>query len=554
MKNRLEPALGFWALLSLYLCAGLIGPSDYLSSFSNPSIVVLTLLIVVAGVLSQTRITEFLGGYLGERKRNILATGAIVCLLSSFLSNTLVVQMFVRILDGKSYRKKLLLPISYLAILGGTTTLIGTSTNIIANGFLGEFGLQPFGFTDFLYVGLPLVVVGILYLALFSGKILPQEPIVSEDDEERFFLEAQVQQGSALHGKSVKENSLRRLERLFLAEIIRGEELVSPVTPHTVVLQGDILVFTGDIKNIAELERFNGLQIYAQRTGLLSQNLQWCVLSHKSDIVGKTIKQCNFRHKFNAAVVAIKRQGEGLRAKLGDVVLRAGDELVLAVGDDSDVSKSIKGHFYTMNDLRTELKFSPKQSALIFALFFGAIGFGAAGVLPFLNALLLLIFVYMLLGFLRFGEILRSVNLNLIVLLGSALGISKVLVQNGAAQALSSVVMMLGNNFGTYGVFVLLFFFTLLLSEFTLNASAVAIGFPIAFLVSQALGANPEPFIFAVTYGASASFLTKFGYQTNMLVAAAGEYKQRDFLRLGLPLSVIYSIVALVLIPVFFKF
>lgn len=555
VKNLVEPAMAFLCLLVVYFFFGLISVENLLSSFVNESIIILTLLIIIADVISRTQITVMLNNLLGEKKRNLFKTGVLVSFLSGFLSNTLVVQLFIKMLECKSYKAKMLLPISYMAILGGTVTAIGTSTNIIASGFMLDAGLKPFDFFDFAYIGIPLVVSGMIYLTLFSHKILKFDNDKLEDVEATYFLDAKVLQGSSLQGKTIAENKLRKLDSLFLAQIIRNGHVISPVSPDEIILEEDILVFTGDISNVKELKKFDKLELFEQESDVLSRNLVWSVVSHNSELLSKKIKECDFRKKFDAAIVAIRRQGEKLEGKIGEVKIKAGDQLILAIGEDFDSSaKEVRNNFYLMTDVENSEKIGSKNTKVVFISFFFAIALSAFGFISMIKSLLALIFFYMLFGFMDFKSMIKNVNLRLIILLGSALGISKVLVSNGVSEIFSNFVLAFSPNIGAYGTLVVVYFFSLILTELTMNASAVAIAFPVAYLAAVNLGVSPIPFIMAVTYGSSASFLTKFGYQTNMLVASAGKYKAKDFLKLGLPLSFLYSFIVLLLLPVFFKF
>ena len=554
VKNLIEPALAFFGLLIFYFMLNLISVDNLLGSFVNKSIITLILLIIIADVLARTQITKITNRVAGTKKRNVLSIAVLVSFLSSFLSNTLVVQMFIKMLDKKEFKSKLLLPVSYLAILGGTTTLIGTSTNLIANGFMSEVGLPPFNFFDFSYVGIPLVIAGIIYLTIFSPIILRNKESIAIKEREDYFLEARVMEGSSLNGKTIMENGLRKLQNLFLAEMIRHNKLISPVKPNELVLEGDILVFAGDIENINELQKFDKLEIFEQKDDVLSKNLVWAVLSHNSSLINQRIKDCNFRRKFNAAIVAIKREGENLRGKIGEITLKAGDHLILAVGENFSPTRDITSNFYLLNDLETVKKFDTKNSIFIYLSFLMVVFLSAFNLISLLKGLFLLLFLYMILRYITFKDVIKNININLLILLGSALGISKVLVTNGASELISGFILYISQNIGVYGTFVAVYLLSMVLTEFTLNACAVAIAFPIAYLTGVSLGVSPIPFIFAVTYGASASFLTKFGYQTNMLVSGAGNYKAGDFIRLGLPLSIIYAIIVLTLVPVFFKF
>jgi len=554
LKNIFEPSLVFFALLTFYFLLGLIKIDDFLVCFVNKSVFTLVLLLIIADVIARTQLKRYINVAVGTKKGNIFSSGIIAALISSIINNTFVVQMFINILDRKSYKSKVLLPLNYLIILGGTTTLIGTSTNLIANGFLQDRGLKPFNFLDFAYVGIPLVLSGLLYLTFFAPKVLRDKADEEFEEPSNYFLEARVLAGSALHGKTIVQNKLRSLENLFLAEILRNNQLISPVKPDEIILENDVLIFTGDITNVKDLQRFDGIEIFEQKYDILDRNLVSAVISHNSELVSCKIKECNFRKKFDAAIVAIKREGGQLKGKIGEISLKVGDELVLAVGDAFSSTREIKTNFYLLSDINTVVQFGAKKSIFIYLSFLTVVILSALNIIPLIKGLLVLLFMYMVLGFIRFKSVVKNVNINLIILLGSALGISKVLVSNGTADLLSGFIVMLGKSVGVYGTFIIAYLFTILLTELTNHASAIAISFPVAYIAATSLGVNPIPFIFAVTYGSSSSFITQYSYQCNFLVSAAGKYKSKDFLKLGLPLSIIYAIVVLTLVPLFFKF
>jgi di/tricarboxylate transporter len=471
------------------------------------------------------------------------------------MNNTLVVSVAINTLYNNRNVSKILLPISYISIIGGTCTLIGTSTNLIINSFVIESNLKPLKLFDFAYVGIPLVIVGILYIIFFSRKLLPETPQKDEKKDSNYFLEAKVLKDSNLIGKTVKENRLRNLESLFLTEILRGNDLITPVSPDEEIKEGDLLIFTGEISNIKDLQKFKGLQVFEEESDVLKDNLVWVVLSHRSDLTGKKIKDSHFRSRFDAAVVAVKRGQKKLTGKIGNIKLQAGDYLILATGDDFYKKDDLlHENFYSFSKLHLINKLNRNQTLIVLLSFFIAILCSAIGLISLFNALIILMFFYFFMKILNVSEMRSAFNIDLLLLIGSALGIAKVLIDTGTAKMISDQIIMIFGSYGVYGSFIGIYLLTVIFTEIITNNAAAALVFPIAYSTAMTLGVDPLPFIMAVVYGASASFITPYGYQTNLMVFSTGNYKPVDFLKFGLPLSIVYSIVVIILVPVFFKF
>ncbi|RPI70512.1 MAG: SLC13 family permease, partial [Desulfobacteraceae bacterium] len=449
---------------------------------------------------------------------------------------------------------KLLIPLSYAAILGGVTTLIGTSTNLIVNSLAIDAGLAPLKMFDFIYIGAPLAVTGVLYLTFFSDKLLPDHQPPEEKINSDYFLEARVLKGSSLIGKNLIKNRLRHLEKIFLTEIIRDERLISPVSPYEVIKENDTLVFTGEIGNFKDLERFDNLKIFGESDAIIKGNLLEVVVSHTSALVGKSIKDVNFRGQFDAAVVAVKHSGRKVGGKIGIIELTAGDVLVLAPGSDFyNIEANLK-NFYFINPVKVNPRLLGYKAAAVVLLFLGAIAANALGLAPLFPGLLMVLFLFLVFRLTTAGEIQDRIDLDLVLLIGSAIGISEVMMSTGVSQWITDGISQLFHSYGAYGGFLGIYFTTFILTQLVTNNAAAALGFPLAFAAAISFEANPMPFVMAVAYGASASLLTPFGYQTNLLVYSAGNYKFTDYVKIGLPLSVIYSALVLILTPYFFPF
>ena len=554
--TRLKPAWLFVGAIGISYLAGLISLEDMLINYANPSLITLILLVLVSIAVEKTTLVQKLAQSLskGSLTSSVTKLGLSTAFLSSFTNNTAVVASLISAIKESPTHSpsKLLLPLSYTAILGGTITLIGTSTNLIVNGFAVEAGMEPLGFFDFTLVGLGALSVGLITI-LVMLKYLPDN---GKNDQEvvPFYLEGKVEAGSKLIGKSVEENGLRELKDLFLAEIIRGDKRICAVTPKQVIKEGDVLLFVGDIKSVPLLTQFDGLKVVHDKHEKDVEHLVEVVVSHSSKYIGKTIKEIRFREQFHAAVIAIRRGHDRLQGGLGKVQLQAGDSLILAPGKEFYSLPNLKREFVYISglDLQTHLK--PKQSNIVLASFAAVLGLSIVGLVPLVKGLLVLLIGLMLTGTIKLSEVKRRFPIELLAVVGSAIGLAKLMIGTGLAGEISSAMLYVLGDFGPYGAFIAIFLMTVLFTELITNNAAAALSFPVAYALAVGFDVSPLPFIMAVAFGASASFISPFGYQTNLMVYSAGNYRLKDYIAMGLPLSIIYSITVLILIPLVFPF
>ena len=554
--TRLKPAWLFVGAIGISYLAGLISLEDMLINYANPSLITLILLVLVSIAVEKTTLVQKLAQSLskGSLTSSVTKLGLSTAFLSSFTNNTAVVASLISAIKESPTHSpsKLLLPLSYTAILGGTITLIGTSTNLIVNGFAVEAGMEPLGFFDFTLIGLGALSVGLITI-LVMLKYLPDN---GKNDQEvvPFYLEGKVEAGSKLIGKSVEENGLRELKDLFLAEIIRGDKRICAVTPKQVIKEGDVLLFVGDIKSVPLLTQFDGLKVVHDKHEKDVEHLVEVVVSHSSKYIGKTIKEVRFREQFHAAVIAIRRGHDRLQGGLGKVQLQAGDSLILAPGKEFYSLPNLKREFVYISglDLQTHLK--PKQSNIVLASFATVLGLSIVGLVPLVKGLLVLLIGLMLTGTIKLSEVKRRFPIELLAVVGSAIGLAKLMIGTGLAGEISSAMLYVLGDFGPYGAFIAIFLMTVLFTELITNNAAAALSFPVAYALAVGFDVSPLPFIMAVAFGASASFISPFGYQTNLMVYSAGNYRLKDYIAMGLPLSIIYSITVLTLIPLVFPF
>ncbi len=554
--TRINPAWLFVSAIGTSYLAGLIDLESMLVNYANPSLITLVLLVLVSIAIEKTTLIQKLSMSLskGSLVKSVTKLGLSSAFLSSFTNNTAVVASLISaIKDNPNHSpSKLLLPLSYTAILGGTITLIGTSTNLIVNGFAVDAGMQPLGFFDFTLVGLGALSVGLITI-LVMLKYLPDNG-KSDQEVVPFYLEGKIQTGSKLIGRTVEENGLRDLKDLFLAEIIRNNERICAVTPQQIIQQNDILLFVGDIKSVPLLTRFDGLKVVHDNHEKDIEHLVEVVVSQSSKFIGKTVKEIRFREQFHAAVIAIRRGHDRLQGGLGQVQLQAGDSLILAPGKNFYSLPNLKREFVYISGLDLQTHLAPKQSNIVLLSFAGVLGLSIFGVVPLVKGLLVLLIGLMLSGTIKLNEIKRRFPLELLVVVGSAIGLAKLMIGTGLAGQISSALFMVLGDFGPYGAFIAIFLMTVLFTELITNNAAAALSFPVAYSLAVGFNVDPIPFIMAVAFGASASFISPFGYQTNLMVYSAGNYRLKDYIVMGLPLSIIYSITVLTLIPQVFPF
>lgn len=540
---------GFSAMASYMV--GMVETEEVLAKLVNPGLATLTLLLLVSVGLEKVDWVLRIGKRLVSKSYNfsLLRLGAITALMSAFLNNTAVVAVLANGLSKSRYHpaSRLLIPLSYAAILGGTTTLIGTSTNLVVNSFLIDAGETGLAFFDFFVIGSVATVLGLLVL-LFSARLLPVTENAALAPAE-YLVEARLKEGSPMIGKTVVENKLRHLDSLFLVELIREGKLISPVAPWEILEQDDVLIFSGDVKQLGRLEGFEGLETFAATSGLLGSNLTEVIVLPNAPVVGRTIKHAGFRAMFDAAVVGMRRGGQRLSGKLGSIELRAGDSLLLAVGPDFSARKNISKNFAVLSGVEIERSLSNRTSGLLIASFAAVVALSALQMVSLFKGLVVLLGGLLLFGVVSSDELKRRFPYQLMVIIASALILAQALGNSGLVDVISASLHSNLENWGPHAALIGIFLATLLMTEIMTNNAAAALSFPVAYTLAGSFDANWMPFVMAVAYGASASFLTPYGYTTNLIVQNICGYQMRDYVRTGLPLAIVYSGTVLFMLP-----
>ncbi|MGO2509709.1 MAG: SLC13 family permease [Vibrio hibernica] len=554
--TKCKPSFIFSTATLVAFMIGAVDLNGLAKNFTNSSLLTLVLLILASCALEKTRLISWISRYISKGKLGTVVTklGLSTAFLSSFTNNTAVVVALIgAIKRNQSHApSRLLIPLSYAAILGGTLTLIGTSTNLIINSFVVDAGLPSLGFFTPTCIGLAVLAGGVLMLIPLS-YLLPNSDS-NEQDELPYFLEARVEKESPLIGKSIAENNLRALRKLFLAEVIRDGVTLASVTPDLILLEKDRLLFCGDVESVATLQEIPGITLFGQHH-LNGQSFIEVVIGQSASVCNKTLKSTQFRDRFDAVVVAIRRGHERLEGGLGNVTLAAGDTLILVPGKGFHRARETHGkEFVLTNDLDSSAKLDSKKSTIALVGFALAIGVSLLGFVPIIKALAAYIVLMLVIGAVGITELRRRFPLDIVVIVGSALSLAQLMMSSGLSQQMGDLFIYLFNGWGPIGALIATYLFTLILTELITNNAAAALAFPIGYSMAMAYGVDPMPFIMAVLFGASASFISPYGYQTNLLVYSVGNYRMKDFIKIGVPMSLVYSTLVLSLIPYFFPF
>jgi len=556
VKFQRVPEKVFAGAMLSCLAFTFVSYQDVLHNAVNPGLVTLVLLVLCSFTFERTGVLRKLSTtvFSGSKTKSILKLFVGTAISSALMNNTAVVAALISTIKRNTLINpgKLLLPLSFVAILGGTLTLVGTSTNLIVNSMLIEQGHAGLGFFDFTLVGIVALIICIVVIFI-SMNSLPSMKSESLSTKE-YMLEAKVSESSALIGITIEENGLRNLDSLFLVELIRDGRLISPVEPDDVIQAKDKLIFSGDISKVLVLQQFDGLSLFAQQDGLLRDNLTEVLIKPEAAIIGKTLKSAGFRARFDAAVVAIRREGGVLSGKLGDIVIQSGDFLVLAVGKDFSARTNLSKNFYILSGHKPENMLSGWRDSAAVVGFLSVIITSVAFGTSLLTGLMFYIAFLVAIGALTINEMKRRFPLEIWMIVLGALTLAQAMTNTGLAEVLSAGIENHLEGKSIYFAFIGIFVATLVVTELMTNSAAAALMFPIAYSMAVGLGISPMPFVMAVAFGASGSFVSPYGYQTNVMVFNAGNYTLVDFIKFGLPVSLTYSAVVIYMIPKVFPF
>ncbi|RZO81322.1 MAG: SLC13 family permease [Halieaceae bacterium] len=554
--SRLAPSLLFTLAMAACVLVGVIDMQTLMAKATNDGLMTLLLLLMVSVGLERLPWLLALShrAVKGSLPTTILSLSGMTMLFSAFVNNTAVVATLAGTLRKNPYHSasQILLPVSYAAILGGTLTLIGTSTNLIVSSFLEDITGQGIPFFAFLPVALPAAIAGLVAM-LMMHKVLP---IAKQDDlpVNEFLIEMVVGDDSRLIGKTVAENGLRDLGDVFLVELVREGRLLTPVAPGEQLEARDRLIFSGDVSKVGVLERFHGLRSFAIDQGLLGTNLTEVILLPGAALIGQTIKESEFRSRFDAAVVGVHRDGERLSGQLGNIRLRAGDSLMLAVGPDFQKRSNLSRNFLVVESSVASHSLSSGKSVAVGVGMFAAVTCSVLEWLPLTTGLMFLLLLMLGLKLFSAAELRRRFPFEMWLIVSSALAISQAVMDSGLMGSAMAFLSPIIGSVPPMMMLVMVYVLTLAMTELVTNNAAAALMFPLGYSVALTAGLDPMVFVMAVALGGSASFLTPYGYTTNLMVQNLGGYTRADYVRFGWLVSLAYSTVVLTLLPRIFPF
>ena len=568
--TRYSPDIVMVGGLTLLLVAGVLSPEQALAGLANEGMVTVGVLYVVVAGLRDTGGIDWIAHSVLGRPRSLRMAQfrlmAPVAAMSAFLNNTPVVAMFIPAVSSWAKRNqlsvsKLMIPLSYAGIAGGTCTLIGTSTNLVVNGlFIKETGRDGLALLELAWVGVPILLILFFVVLLGSRWLLPtRSPAISRyDDAREYTVEMLVEDGSVIGGKTIEAAGLRQLPGMFLIEINRNGVIMPAVSSYEILCDGDCLIFAGVVESIVDLQKIRGLkpatkQIYKMGSSRQDRVLIEAVVSQSCPLVGKSVRAGRFRNLYNAVIIAIARNGKRINNKIGDIVLRPGDQLLLEAHHSFAEQQRNSRDFFLVSEIEDTSPPRHHKAALAMLILALMVITVTAGWLSMLKAALLAAGLMILSGCTTGRTARRSVDWQILIVIAASFGLGSALQITGAAEQIAVALIQVAGNSPTLSL-ALMFAVTALLTAIATNNAAAVIMFPIAVTTANNLGVSLLPFVITLMVAASASFATPIGYQTNLMVLGVGGYRFSDYLRIGVPLTLLVGLTTIIVVPLVWRF
>lgn len=548
--------------------------NDAISGFSNPAVLTIATLFILGHALHKTGVLEYLVISLNKLARKNLSLGMLIyftsiALASAFVNNTAIVAIFIPVTVKLAQKfkispSKVLIPLSYAAIMGGTLTLIGTSTNLIVNSILVESsGTSSLGMFEFSKYGLFIIVVGAIYLMIFGNRLLPNRAVTSSLTKSYhlggYLTEMEISEDSPLVGTTCVKRAINQNYDVMVLNILRNGKLIRTSVPETTLNAGDILFVRGDLEGfirMKEVEKINMLTDMKLNQEELTKEdnvLVECLVTDKSNIIGKSLMEINFKQKFDSFVLAIRREGAILRKKIAHTVIHAFDTMLIYGPRRSIHELAQSDDYIVISEVEATLKkhrlwwITPAAIGLVVLL-------AALSIVPILKGAILAFVLLLVTRVLTPNEAYHAIRWQVIVMIAAMIPLGHVIQTSGTAawigSQMTSLAHVIPESMRAVALLSLVYLITMIMTETSSNAATAIIMTPISIAVAGNMGLDPRPFVFAICFAASASFATPVGYQTNLMVYGPGGYKFTDYIRIGLPLSIILWILATIMIPV----
>jgi di/tricarboxylate transporter len=568
--TRVKADLVAVGALTVLLSARVIGPADAFAGFANEGVIANAFLFIVGEGLRQTGAMGLVSGRVLGRPRSVFHAQVRlvvpVAAMSAFIHNIpLMAVMLPVVIDwGRRCRipsSRLMIPLSYAIMLGGVCTLLGTTTNLLVSGLVAsQPGLPPLKLLDPLWIGLPCAVVGLAYILAFNGRLLPDRggDAALRDDPRAYTVEMLVKGGGPLVGRTIEEAGLRQLPGLFLVEIDREGQVLAAVPPSERLRADDRLVFAGVVESVVDLQKTRGLvpatdQVFKLNSPRSRRCLIEAVVSGSCPLVGRTIREGRFRTHYNAAIIALARNGERVGGKIGDITLRPGDTLLLEAHPWFSENYKDSRDFFLVSAVQDSTPIRNERAWAALAIVIAMVVVSAAGWLSMLNAAMIAAAFMVLTGCCLATEARKSVNWEVLVIMAAMLGVARAAEVTGAARSSAELLLKFAGS-NPWLTLAAVYALTVGFGEILSHYAAVVLVFPLAMSAAHGLAVSPVPFVFAILVGGSCTFATPTGYPTNLMAYGPGGYHFRDYLRFGGPLNVLIGVVTVLLVPVFWPF
>lgn len=568
-SNRFPADAVLIFVLAFIMVTGILSPNEALVGFSDKGMVTIAVLYAVVAGLHETGAVDWMSRVLLGKPKS--PTEALIRLvfpataMSAFINNSPIVAMFTVAIQDWCKRSgfkpsRFLMPLSFAAILGGTCTLIGTSTNLVVDGLMQKAHIRGLSLFELGYVGLPVAIIGCIYLVTLGQKLLPDRTgsIEQFDDVREYLLEMQVEEGCELAGQSVEQAGLRHLPGLYLIEIIRDGHIFPVVSPDALILAGDHLVFAGAVESVVELRRIRGLviatnQVFKLDSRLHERRLFEAVLSAESPLANSNLRAERFRHRYNAVVLAISRNGQRLKGKLGDITLHPGDTLLIEAEKGFLFKYRNSRDFLLISKLENSGHVRHERAPWALSIMVAMLALTVFDVLPILQASILAAIAMLLTGCLTWEGAQKEIDFNVLLVIACAFALGASVEKVGLADLIAKQALSMAGN-DPWILLAIIYITTVMVTEIITNNAAAILMFPIALSSAHALHVSELPFSVAIMIAASASFMTPIGYQTNLMVYGPGGYHFGDYFRLGVPLTLLEAVTALWIIPIVWPF
>lgn len=555
--------------LSALVVLGLVAPDQAISGFANEATITVAAMFVLSAGLQRTGALAALGRVFARVRWEwafLLLVMSTIAVISAFVNNTAAVAVFLPLVLAATARNsvspsRVLIPLSYAAQMGGVCTLIGTSTNLLVNSLAKNLGHPGFSLFEFSALGIACGLVGMLYLMTVGRWLLPDRrgaDLTATYGLGKYITELRVMPRSPLIGRSVESARLAEKHGVYVLELLRGDDKVWSPRSETLA-EGDVLLVRGDWSRLTELKEHARLEIepeFRLDDAQLQDDermLAEVMVAPGSRFVGEDLRALDFQWHYNATVLAIHRRGEVLRDKLRDVALSVGDILLLVTARE-EVRALRENPNFVVIDAREEGSAQRRRAPLALAIMAAVIAASGLGLLPIVISALIGSVAMVLGRCLTPEDAYGAIDWRVIVLIAGVLPLGLAMQGSGAAEFIATNTLGRVGEAGPLVVLAVLYMLALVLSELMSNAAAAVLLVPIAFSTAVALGLSPTPFLVAVTFAASTSFSTPVGYQTNTMVYNIGNYRFADFLKVGIPLNLLFWMIGMVLIPLLWPF